>query len=52
VQPLGETMIHVMNHSTYHRGQVAGQIRQVGGTPNTTDYFIYCLTKGLTETVE
>jgi len=52
VQPLGETMIHVMNHSTYHRGQVAGQIRQVGGTPNTTDYFIYCLTKGLTETDE
>jgi uncharacterized damage-inducible protein DinB len=52
VQPLGETMIHVMNHSTYHRGQVAGQIRQVGGTPNTTDYFIYCLTKGVTETDE
>jgi uncharacterized damage-inducible protein DinB len=49
VQPLGETLIHVVNHSTYHRGQVAGQIRQVGGTPNTTDYFIYCLTKGVTD---
>jgi uncharacterized damage-inducible protein DinB len=49
VQPLCETMLHVVNHSTYHRGQAAGQIRQVDGTPNTTDYFIYCLTKGMTE---
>lgn len=49
VQPLCETMLHVVNHSTYHRGQAAGQIRQVDGTPNTTDYFIYCLTKGMRE---
>jgi len=48
VQPLGDTMIHVMNHATYHRGQAAGQIRLLGGTPNGTDYFIYCVTKGVT----
>jgi uncharacterized damage-inducible protein DinB len=52
VQPLGETMIHVMNHATYHRGQAVGQIRQVGGTPNNTDYFVYCLSKGPAETDE
>jgi uncharacterized damage-inducible protein DinB len=29
---------HVVNHSTYHRGQVATRIRQVGGTPIGTDF--------------
>ena len=43
VQPLGDTLIHVVNHSTYHRGQVATQLRQLGATPPTTDYFMYCL---------
>ncbi len=45
VQTLGETLTHVVNHSTYHRGQVATIARQVGGTPLTTDYFTYCLGK-------
>lgn len=43
VQPLGDTLIHVVNHSTYHRGQIATQIRQLGATPPSTDYFLYCL---------
>lgn len=29
---------HVINHSTYHRGQVATRIRQAGGTPIETDF--------------
>jgi len=29
---------HVVNHSTYHRGQVATRIRQAGGTPVETDF--------------
>lgn len=29
---------HVVNHSTYHRGQVAARIRQAGGTPLETDF--------------
>ena len=29
---------HVINHSTYHRGQVATRMRQAGGTPNETDF--------------
>ncbi len=28
---------HVVNHSTYHRGQVATQLRQLGRTPPSTD---------------
>lgn len=43
VQPLGDTLTHVVNHSTYHRGQIATQIRQLGAIPPSTDYFLYCL---------
>lgn len=46
VQPLCETMLHVVNHASYHRGQAASLIRQLGGTPVGTDYFVYCLTRG------
>src|SRR5215213_5056679 len=28
VQPLGDTMLHVVNHASYHRGQIAAQVRQ------------------------
>jgi uncharacterized damage-inducible protein DinB len=34
---LGELMSHVVNHSTYHRGQLTTMIRQVGATPPSTD---------------
>lgn len=47
VQPLADTMIHAVNHGTYHRGQAASLIRQLGGTPQNTDYFTYCLVRGL-----
>jgi uncharacterized damage-inducible protein DinB len=43
VQALGDTLRHVVNHATYHRGQVTTLIRQLGGTPASTDYFNYCL---------
>ena len=29
---------HVINHSTYHRGQVATRMRQADGTPIETDF--------------
>ena len=50
VQPLGETLVHVVNHATYHRGQAATLIRSLGGTPQGTDYFTYCLVRGLKRT--
>ena len=49
VQPLGETMVHVVNHSSYHRGQAASLVRMLGGTPRNTDYFMYCVTRGVEE---
>ena|SRR5215468_2876953 len=39
--PLGGQMQHVVNHSTMHRGQVVGMIRQLGIVPPTTDLFAY-----------
>lgn len=47
VQPLGDTMLHVVNHASYHRGQLAALVRQVGGTPRGTDYFLYLVTRGV-----
>ena len=39
--PLGQLMRHVVNHSTYHRGQLAAQLRQLGHTPPSTDFTRY-----------
>ncbi len=34
---LSEMMQHVVNHSTYHRGQVVTMLRQLGQVPPSTD---------------
>ncbi len=39
--PLGHLFQHVVNHSTYHRGQLATQLRQLGLTPPGTDFTKY-----------
>jgi uncharacterized damage-inducible protein DinB len=36
--PLGETMFHLVNHGTYHRGQVTTLLRQLGAQPASVDY--------------
>jgi uncharacterized damage-inducible protein DinB len=36
-----DIITHVINHSTYHRAQIAQLIRQSGGEPAKTDYIIY-----------
>lgn len=38
---LGELIQHILNHSTYHRGQVAVLLRQLGHTPPATDYRLF-----------
>ena len=39
---LWETMVHVMNHGTYHRGQVATMLRQLGAKPaQSTDMIAF-----------
>ena len=35
---LGELVQHILNHSTYHRGQVTLLLRQLGHKPPSTDY--------------
>ncbi len=39
--PLDGLMRHVVNHSTYHRGQVVTQLRQLGFKPPTTDLIVF-----------
>jgi uncharacterized damage-inducible protein DinB len=39
--PLGQLMLHLVNHSTYHRGQVTTLIRQLGAQPVSTDLVLY-----------
>ncbi len=38
---LSDLIRHVVNHSTYHRGQLATQLRQLGHTPPSTDLIAY-----------
>ena len=38
---LGELIQHILNHSTYHRGQVVLLLRQLGHTPPATDYRLF-----------
>lgn len=39
--PLVDMMQHMVNHSTYHRGQVASLLRMLGKKPVETDYLLY-----------
>jgi uncharacterized damage-inducible protein DinB len=39
--PLWQQMVHVFNHSTYHRGQITTLLRQLGAEPVVTDFLVY-----------
>ena len=39
--PLGDQMRHLVNHSTYHRGQVTLLLRGLGKQPVSSDYLLY-----------
>jgi uncharacterized damage-inducible protein DinB len=39
--PLWRQMVHVVNHSSYHRGQVATMLRQLGERPAATDFLVF-----------
>ena len=39
--PLWQTMQHLVNHSTYHRGQVTTLLRQLGVKPMSTDMIAF-----------
>lgn len=36
-----DILFHVINHSNYHRAQIASDMKSVGITPLTTDYIFY-----------
>ena len=36
-----DIVVQVINHSTYHRAQIAQLVRQSGGEPAKTDYIVY-----------
>jgi len=38
---LGDLVRHVVNHSSYHRGQVTTMLRQVGQKPPSTDLIVF-----------
>lgn len=41
---LHDILFQVINHSTYHRGQIATEFRQIGLEPILTDYIYYKMT--------
>jgi uncharacterized damage-inducible protein DinB len=38
---VSDILLHVINHSTYHRAQIASLVRASGGIPAVTDYIEY-----------
>lgn len=42
--PRWQVILHVVNHATYHRGQITTMLRQLGYTPTPTDLHLYYLT--------
>ena len=41
--PLWQVVFHVVNHGTYHRGQITTMLRQLGFSPVSTDLHNYYL---------
>ena len=39
--PLWREMCHVVNHSSYHRGQLTTMLRQLEMAPVPTDFLVY-----------
>jgi len=36
-----DIIVHLVNHSTYHRGQIAAKMREAGHKPASTDFIIF-----------
>ena len=39
--PLWQALLHLVNHGTYHRGQVTMALRLLGATPPGIDFLVY-----------
>ena len=42
-RPIWQVILHIVNHGTYHRGQIASMMRQQGHQPPSTDLIYYYL---------
>ncbi len=42
-RPLWQPLLHLVNHSTYHRGQIVSLLRQMGYKAPSTDLIYYLL---------
>ena len=42
---LGDMFTHMLDHATYHRGQVNSMIKKAGGTPTAVSYQLFALHK-------
>ena len=42
-RPLWQPLLHMVNHSTYHRGQIVSLLRQMGYKAPSTDLIYYLL---------
>lgn len=36
-----ETIYHLLNHQSYHRGQITTLLRQLGASPPAVDFYVY-----------
>jgi uncharacterized damage-inducible protein DinB len=43
---VAELIPHVVNHGTYHRGNITAMLRQMGYASTSTDYGLYLFVKG------
>jgi uncharacterized damage-inducible protein DinB len=41
VNTIKDIIVHLINHSTYHRAQIAQKVKATGGKPAATDYIVY-----------
>jgi len=41
VNNVRDILFHIVNHSTYHRGQIATECKRIGIAPLLTDYIFY-----------
>ena len=43
---LSDMLLHVANHSSYHRGQITTLLRQSGAVPQSTDFILFIRLRG------
>jgi uncharacterized damage-inducible protein DinB len=43
---LSDMLLHLANHSSYHRGQISTLLRQSGAVPQSTDFILFIRMKG------